>query len=143
MPTVQHGVKSSPVQLPDGSVVVIRTVQPEDAPLLADGFAQLSLESRQLRFLTGKPHLTPAELRYLTEIDHHSHEALLALNTADGRAVGVARYIRDTEAPQDPTEPRLPSPSSTNGSAKDSAPSWGTGSLIAPAMKESDASPPW
>ena len=83
------------VLLRDGSVVLIRQVQSGDAPLLADGFARLSAESRQLRFLTGKANLTPAELRYFTEIDHHDHEALGALNPVDGRGLGVARYIRD------------------------------------------------
>jgi RimJ/RimL family protein N-acetyltransferase len=86
--------------LRDGSVVLIREVQAADAPLLADGFARLSHHSRELRFLTGKPSLTAAELRYLTEIDHHNHEALGALNPADGRGLGVARYIRDTKDPE-------------------------------------------
>jgi len=75
-------------------------VQSGDAPLLADGFARLSSESRQLRFLTGKPNLTPAELRYFTEIDHHDHEALGALNPVDGRGLGIARYIRHAEDPE-------------------------------------------
>ena len=87
------------VVLRDGSVVLIRQVQSGDAPLLADGFARLSSESRQLRFLTGKSALTPAELRYFTEIDHHDHEALGALDPVDGRGLGVARYIRHGEDP--------------------------------------------
>lgn len=86
--------------LRDGSVVLIRQVRPGDAPVLAEGFGRLSFESRQLRFLTGKPNLTPAELRYFTEIDHHNHEALGALNPADGRGLGVARYIRHAEDPE-------------------------------------------
>jgi GNAT superfamily N-acetyltransferase len=68
--------------------------------LLADGFARLSNESRQLRFLTGKPKLTAAELRYFTEIDHHNHEALGALDPVDGRGLGIARYIRDAGDPE-------------------------------------------
>jgi RimJ/RimL family protein N-acetyltransferase len=93
-------MRGNPVVLRDGSAAVIRQVQPGDAPLLADGFARLSQQSRQLRFLTGKPKLTPAELRYLTEIDHHDHEALGALSGADGRGVGVARYIRHAQDPE-------------------------------------------
>ncbi len=83
--------------LRDGSVVLIRQVQPGDAPLLAEGFARLSAESRRLRFLTGKPSLTPAEQRYFTEIDHHDHEALGALDPVDGRGLGIARYKRHGE----------------------------------------------
>jgi GNAT superfamily N-acetyltransferase len=67
---------------------------------LAEGFARLSAESRQLRFLTSKPRLTPAELRYFTEIDHHDHEALGALDPVDGRGLGIARYIRHGEDPE-------------------------------------------
>jgi GNAT superfamily N-acetyltransferase len=93
-------MRGDPAVLRDGSAVLIREVQAGDAPLLADGFARLSFESRQLRFLTGKPNLTTAELRYFTEIDHHDHEALGALDPADGRGLGVARYIRDAEDPE-------------------------------------------
>lgn len=88
------------VVLRDGSEVLIRQVQSADAPLLADGFARLSAESRRLRFLRGKDELSPAELRYFTEVDHHDHEALGALNHLDGRGVGIARYIRHAEDPQ-------------------------------------------
>ncbi len=88
------------VVLRDGSAVLIRPVQSADAPLLADGFARLSDASRQMRFLTKKKELSPAELRYFTDVDHHDHEALGALDRAGGRGVGVARYVRDTEDPQ-------------------------------------------
>jgi RimJ/RimL family protein N-acetyltransferase len=92
--------KRGPVVLRDGSAVLIRPVRGTDAPLLADGFARLSARSRQMRFLTIKHELTPAELGYFTEIDHHDHEALGALNYADGRGVGIARYVRDAGDPQ-------------------------------------------
>ena len=85
--------------LRDGSKVVIRQVQRDDAPLLADGFARLSPESRRLRFLRRKDELSAAELRYFTDIDHHDHEALGALDHPGGRGVGVARYVRDTDDP--------------------------------------------
>src|SRR5215471_5426936 len=84
--------------LRDGSTVMVRPVQSSDASLLADGFARLSERSRRLRFLGEKNSLTVAELRYLTCIDHHNHEALGALSP-DGRGIGVARYIRDSEDP--------------------------------------------
>jgi len=90
-------VTRDPVLLPDGSVVVIRPIRPEDAALLAEGFARMSSQSRQLRFLSGKPNLTPAELRYFTHVDHHDHEALGAMNPVDGRGLGIARFIRHTD----------------------------------------------
>jgi EmrB/QacA subfamily drug resistance transporter len=87
------------VVLRDRSAVLIRQIQRDDAPLLADAFDRLSPRSRQLRFMRPKHHLTPAELRYFTDIDHHDHEALGALDNEDGRGVGFARYIRDADDP--------------------------------------------
>ena len=60
--------------LRDGSAVLIRPVQSADAPLLADGFARLSAQSRQMRFLTKKKELSPAELRrsrLMIDVGHH------------------------------------------------------------------------
>ena len=86
--------------LRDGSQVLIRQVRSTDAPLLADGFARLSATSRWMRFLGPKPELSAAELRYLTDIDHHDHEALGALDDVSGRGVGVARYVRSAVDPE-------------------------------------------
>jgi RimJ/RimL family protein N-acetyltransferase len=88
------------VVLRDGSKVVIRQVHRDDAPLLADGFARLGPESRRLRFLRRKDELSAAELRYFTDVDHHDHEALGALDHAAGGGVGIARYVRDASDPQ-------------------------------------------
>jgi len=83
--------------LHDGSAVTIRPIVPTDAPLLVDAFERLSLISRHNRFLGAKTALTPADLRRLTVVDHHDHEALIAIDVMDGRAVGVARYIRSAD----------------------------------------------
>lgn len=88
------------VRLRDGSEVLIRRLTPADAPLLADGFARLSEESRRLRFLTPKASLTPSELRYLTKVDGHWHEALGAIDPESGRCVAVGRFIRELGDPQ-------------------------------------------
>jgi RimJ/RimL family protein N-acetyltransferase len=88
------------VMLRDGSKVLIRPVRSGDAPLLADGFARLSPQSRWMRFLGTKTSLSVAELRYFTEVDHHDHEAIGALSAADGSGVGIARYVRDSNDPQ-------------------------------------------
>jgi GNAT superfamily N-acetyltransferase len=88
------------VVLRDGSGVLVRQVRSTDTLLLADGFARLSERSRRMRFLGKKDELTAAELRYYTDVDHHDHEALVALDPASGRGVGVARYVRDAEDKQ-------------------------------------------
>ena len=92
--------KDRPVVLRDGSAVLIRQVRSTDAALLADGFARLSAASRQMRFLGVKKELSAAELRYFTDVDHHDHEALGALDLAGGHGVGIARYVRDADDPQ-------------------------------------------
>jgi RimJ/RimL family protein N-acetyltransferase len=89
----------TPIMLRDGSHVLIRQVQSVDAPLLADGFARLSADSRWMRFLTPKKELSSTELRYFTDLDHHDHEALGALDSGDGRGVGIARFIRHAGDP--------------------------------------------
>jgi GNAT superfamily N-acetyltransferase len=86
------------VCLRDGSSVTVRPIRPADAPLLTDAFGRLSAASRQRRFLGIKNELSAAELRHLTVVDHHAHEALIAISPADGRAVGVARFVRSPES---------------------------------------------
>jgi RimJ/RimL family protein N-acetyltransferase len=98
--TAQTAVGSWTVVLRDGSTALIRQVQAADAPLLANGFARLSAESRATRCLGAKKELSPAELRYLTDVDHHDHEALGALDHPSGQGVGIARYIRHPSNPQ-------------------------------------------
>jgi len=87
------------VRLRDGSRVWVRQVQPCDTALLVDGFARLSALSRWRRFLRAKPELTPAELRYFTDVDHYDHEALGAIDAASGRGVAIARYVRSARDP--------------------------------------------
>jgi RimJ/RimL family protein N-acetyltransferase len=93
-------MEGTPATLRDGSTVLIRQIRGTDAPLLADGFARLSARSRRMRFLSAKTTLSASELRYFTDVDHHDHEALGALSPADGRGVGIARYIRDPSDPE-------------------------------------------
>ncbi len=87
------------VTLKDGSQVRISRITPSDAPLIAAGFERLSAESRRLRFLTSKPTLSRSELKYLTEVDGHRHEALGAIDPATGQGIAVARFVRDEDDP--------------------------------------------
>ena len=61
---------------------------------LADGFERLSPESRYRRFFGPVAHLSERDLDYLTRVDHHDHEALVAIEEGTGDGVGVARYVR-------------------------------------------------
>jgi GNAT superfamily N-acetyltransferase len=75
----------------------LRPVEPGDKSALAAALAQSSSEAIYRRFLGPHGPFSAAELRYLTEVDHHDHEALLAIDPASGRSVGVARYVRDAK----------------------------------------------
>ena len=75
----------------------IRPIRPEDKRALIGGFERLSDQSRYRRFLTPHGRLSEAELRYFTEVDHHDHEALVAIDPRTGDGVGVARYVRSRE----------------------------------------------
>ena len=88
------------VTLRDGSDILIRPIAPGDKRKLVEGFDRLSAKSRYRRFLTPMNRLTGRMLRYLTEVDHHDHEALVAEAASDRQPLGVARYIRTAEDPK-------------------------------------------
>jgi RimJ/RimL family protein N-acetyltransferase len=77
--------------------LVLRPVRPDDKRLLAQAFERLSPETRYRRFFAPVERLSERDLRYLTEVDHHDHEALAAINPENGMIVGVARYIRSDQ----------------------------------------------
>jgi RimJ/RimL family protein N-acetyltransferase len=84
-------------RLRDGEQILVRPIRPQDRAELAAGMERLSPESRYRRFLTPTSELTAAQLSYLTEVDHHDHEALVALEPDTGHGIGVARYVRSSE----------------------------------------------
>jgi GNAT superfamily N-acetyltransferase len=83
--------------LADGTEVDLRPVGPDDKPLLEEGMALLSPNSRRLRFMSPIENLSRSQLAYLTEIDHDSHLAWGA--TVAGLPVAVGRLVRLTEFP--------------------------------------------
>jgi RimJ/RimL family protein N-acetyltransferase len=88
------------VVIDDGLELLVRPLQPDDKRRIAQAFERLSPETRYRRFFAPLPRLSEQDLRYLTEVDHHDHEALAAVNPENGMIVGVARYVRS----EDPTE---------------------------------------
>jgi RimJ/RimL family protein N-acetyltransferase len=82
------------VRLRDRREVVIRPILAADDHALARAFERLSMKSRQRRFLSPVPSLSARQLRYLTDVDHHGHEALIAFDASTGDGVGTARYVR-------------------------------------------------
>jgi acetyltransferase len=90
---------ADPVKLRSGERITIRPIAPDDKERLAAGFSHLSETARYQRFLGAMQRLTTSQLRYLTEVDHHDHEALVALGPDEAGFIGVARYVRDAQRP--------------------------------------------
>src|SRR3954452_17028333 len=106
----------------------IRPIEPRDKPSLAAAVDESSDDAVYRRFLNPHGRLTASELRYLTEIDHRDHEALVALDPAGNRSVGVARYVRD-HARRTARRSQLPcsKPARVGELARRSSAGWPTG----------------
>ncbi|MFZ0384111.1 MAG: GNAT family N-acetyltransferase [Solirubrobacteraceae bacterium] len=76
--------------------VLIRPIRADDGERLSASHARLSPESRYRRFLSAKPELTGADVRYLVEVDGIDHIALVATQPSlpGEPIVAVARCIR-------------------------------------------------
>ncbi len=80
------------VTLRDGRSVLIRPIQPGDAPALAEAIESADADTIRRRFLGGHPRVTPGLLDFLTTVDYTSRFALVAVEPASQRGVAIARY---------------------------------------------------
>jgi RimJ/RimL family protein N-acetyltransferase len=80
--------------LRDGRTVVLRPIDPSDAPRLVELHDSLSIEAQYFRFFGPKPHLTPKEAEYLAGVDFHTRFAIVAeIDGDEGKQiVGVGRF---------------------------------------------------
>lgn len=90
-------------QLRDGSTVEVRPIGPDDGDRLREIWDGTSELSRRRRMLTDVEEVSEEDMRYLVDVDHRRHEALLALDE-EGRGIAVARYVR---APRDRTSAEI------------------------------------
>jgi GNAT superfamily N-acetyltransferase len=81
--------------------VAVRAVTSDDKEAIRSAFQRLSPESRYRRFLSLAETLSDGQLRYLTELDHHDHEALIAYEPETRNGIAVARFVRS------PADPRI------------------------------------
>jgi RimJ/RimL family protein N-acetyltransferase len=79
--------------LRDGSHARLRTIRGDDREVIRRGFEALSDDSRYKRFFSPMSRLSEAQITYLTDVDHHDHEAVIA-ESDDGEPMGVARFVR-------------------------------------------------
>ena len=71
----------------------------ERKPVL-DVFAGLSERSRRLRFLGSKPRLLERDVDWLVDVGRSGREAVVAVDQETGATIGIARYVRDANAPE-------------------------------------------
>lgn len=96
---VELVLRGAQIELRDGSLVRIRQGRHTDRDLLVRGFERLGPESRYRRFLTPMRDLGEKAVRYMTELDHHDHEAMIALDEQGQEGIGDAFYVRDAGRP--------------------------------------------
>ncbi|GBG01313.1 acetyltransferase [Azospira sp. I13] len=85
--------------LPDGQVVVVRPIRPEDAELEKAFVAALSDESKYFRFMDTLRELTQSMLVRFTQIDYDREMAFVAVTEEGGQEVqvGVSRYVSNPD----------------------------------------------
>jgi acetyltransferase len=87
-------------ELPDGRVVSIRPIRPEDADLEQDFVKRMSDESKYYRFMDTIRELTQAMLVRFTQIDYDREMALIAtIQDENGKElqIGVSRYVTNPD----------------------------------------------
>lgn len=82
--------------LSDGTAVCLRTITPQDEPLLRAGIATLSAKSRYLRFFSPAPMPPDPVVAGLVDVDGHDHIGWGALCTdCEGApAIGAVHAVR-------------------------------------------------
>jgi GNAT superfamily N-acetyltransferase len=88
------------IELRDGATLTVRPLDSGDGDLLREGYERLSEESRYRRFFTSTPELSDAQVASLLAVDHHDHEALVAIEPERGAAAAVARFVRSAADPE-------------------------------------------
>jgi GNAT superfamily N-acetyltransferase len=86
--------RTTRVVLRDGRAVLVAPLQPTDRERYLAGLERASADSLFKRFMAPIARLSEAQIRYLIDVDHTDHEALLAIDEDSGTAVAVARFVR-------------------------------------------------
>jgi len=84
-------------KLPDGTVIGLRLIRPEDEPLLQDFAAHMSPEDLRLRFFTAMRGLSHELAARLSHIGFDCDAAVLAFAEGAEEVLGVARFSADPD----------------------------------------------
>jgi GNAT superfamily N-acetyltransferase len=80
--------------------IVLRPLRSGERRPVLEVFEGLSERSRRLRFLGSKPRLLERDLAQLADVGCCGREAVTATDPETGRTVGIARFVRDADAPE-------------------------------------------
>jgi acyl-CoA synthetase (NDP forming)/RimJ/RimL family protein N-acetyltransferase len=82
------------VLLRDGHTAHLRPIRPEDEELLVEFYAQVSAESKYLRFFAPMPTLSDRDVKRFTHVDHRDRVAFVL--TVAEKMIAVGRFDRIT-----------------------------------------------
>ncbi|HET7355240.1 MAG TPA: GNAT family N-acetyltransferase [Nocardioidaceae bacterium] len=85
------------VLLRDGRTAHLRPISPEDTDLLVEFYAQVSAESKYLRFFAPMPRLSDRDVERFTHVDHVDRVAFVL--TVGGKMLAVGRFDREPRRP--------------------------------------------
>ena len=94
---VSTGFEARTVELRDGTKVRLRSIAPEDEPLLHEAVAAMSERTVYFRFFSPIKRMSDAMAHRLAVVDYHDRFAIVATThrpSGKERIVGVARYDR-------------------------------------------------
>jgi RimJ/RimL family protein N-acetyltransferase len=102
---VKYGLPYYPALHPSGTLlgmdaIVLRPLHHGERSPVLEVFAGLSERSRRLRFLGSKPRLLEREVDWLVDVGCCGREAVVAVDQETGATVGIARFVRDIDAPE-------------------------------------------
>ena len=80
--------------------VALRPLRHGERKPVLDVFAGLSERSRRLRFLGSKPRLLERDVEWFVDVGRCGREAVVAIDEETGSTVGLARFVRDSDAPE-------------------------------------------
>ena len=80
--------------------IVLRPLHHGERSAVLEVFAGLSERSRRLRFLGSKPRLLERDVDWLVDVGCCGREAVVAIDQESGATVGLARFVRDGDAPE-------------------------------------------
>jgi ribosomal protein S18 acetylase RimI-like enzyme len=90
------GFEPRPIELTDGTKVLVRPIVPGDEPLLHEAVAAMSERTVYFRFFSPLKRMPDALAHRLAVVDYNDRFALVATHKPGGKEkiVGVARYDR-------------------------------------------------